>query len=363
MKHCYISNVTQSKQTQKMKFSLTYIFALGYRIPVEYGNLTTSGNFGSPGRWVFDLSNMSKPLGNISYHGNRKIEDEPFLLPFGPSHGDKFEHKLSWINCENRESLIGQYSVESNVYEFITLCNEGFLLTETNACRYSSFSYCPYPVFAVYPMEYVNTRDNLIDYMCSKNYFDREDTELRRWEIDEFCPFVTYNHDLEWYASWMYDDDRKNQYGITDEQIEAIEKWNDFLSQNPENIDIYSDDNLTRAVMGSDTTKYVNLVNNVFKRETRNESDLATLTTFMQPVSIGFQATWAFVATWYKISQQWSPRFMYNSYQAILTCDESSGSSGSCFVIFDYFEIQWTGSDEWGREPAHCGVKQDSGTQ
>ena len=298
------------------------------------------------------------------------MEDEPFLLPFGPSHGDKFERKGNsdywWRQCRNKESVTSQYYVESNVYEFITLCNEGFLLlTENNACTYSSFSYCPSPVFAIYPMEYANTIDNLIDYMCSKNYFDREDTELGRWRIYEFCPFVTYNHDLEWYASWMYDDDRKNQYGITDEQIEAVEKWNDFLSQNPGDIDIYSDDNLTRAVMGSDTTKYVNLVNNVFKRETRNESDLATLTTFMQPVSIGFQATWAFVATWYKISQQWSPRFMYNSYQAILTCDESSGSSdtpNSCFVIFDYFQIQWTGSDG-GREPAHCGVKQDSGTQ
>ena len=156
------------------------------------------------------------------------------------------------------------------------------------------------------------------------------------------------------YSRWYEDD----QQGITKEQREAIDDWNSFLSENPDNIiDIYSDDELARAIFGSDTTKYVNLANNVFKRETNNESDLSILTSFLQPVNPGFEAKWAFVATWYKLPARARPRqFFFNSYQAIITCDIRSVSNSEddiCFVIFDYFEIQWTGS-------ARCGVKENN---
>ena len=372
-----------------MSVNLWFAFfsAKSYKIPIQYESLSSSSNYGSPGKWVFDLSdvkNKSNPDEDISAYNNRELNknDEPFLLPFGPKHGDYILEKYSYTCCYREEFSSSQLTVNSQLFHQYEFCTDGALKLKYPTCyssdcgcgyywyswRYESSS-CEYPVLTIYNLQTINTEDNLIDYMCSENYLNRDDVEYWRWGIDEFCPLVDNRwenrHPLRWDEYWWYTEYEQNQLGITDEQREAIEQWNDFLSDNPENIDVTSDDELARAIFGSETTKYVNLANNVFKRETMEESDLSVLTSFLRPVNPGFAATWAFVATWYKIPPDtWPRRLNYNSYQAIITCDvktDSTSEDDVCFVVFDYFEIQWTGSEQGRNGPAHCGVKENWG--
>ena len=326
---------------------------------------------------MFDLSDLNQTEStddDISFYDQKPFDksEEPFLLPFGPKHGDQFFRKTDYTACFHDRFSESPLTVNSQLFNDFEFCVNGIVYLEHNTCSwwygYSKFSFCEYPVFSIYNLQTINTEDNLIDYMCSENY--RDDVEYwRRRDINEFCPLLDNRwenrHPLRWDEYSWYTEYQQNQLGITDEQREAIEEWNDFLSDNPENIDLTSDDELARAIFGSDTTKYVNLANNVFKRETMEESDLSILTSFMQPVYPGFAATWAFVATWYKIPPgTWPRRLNYNSYQTINTCDVKTNSTSEddvCFVVFDYFEIQWTGSERSWNGPAQCGVKENWG--
>ena len=353
---------------------------------MSYENLTKSSNYGSPGKWVFNLSGLNQTESTddeVSFYDEKPFDknEEPFLLPFGPKHGDQFFRKTDYTACSHDHFSDSQLTVNSRLFDYYEFCTDGTLkllkypicYSRDCGCGYYWYfrgyesSSCEYPVLTIYNLQTINTEDNLIDYICSENYLNRDDVEYwRRWDIDEFCPLVDNSgenrHPIRWEEYSSYE---QTQLGITDEQREAIEEWNGFLSKYPENIGVTSDDELALAIFGSDTTKYVNLGNNVFKRETMEESDLSILTFFLRPVNPGFGATWAFVATWYKIPPETRRRRLnYNSYQTIITCDVKSDSTSEddvCFVVFDYFEIQWTGSEEGWNGPAQCGVKENRG--
>ena len=72
------------------------------------------------------------------------------------------------------------------------------------------------------------------------------------------------------------------------------------------------DDDLTQNIMGEDT-KYLNLANNIFKRE-MSEADLLVVTG-MVGTTHEFEATWGFVATWYKVGTYPIRVDAFNSFQ------------------------------------------------
>ena len=203
--------------------------------------------------------------------------------------------------------------------------------------------------------------------MCTESYMEKENKPEWSywWGIYEFCPLIDSNEGSR-HPLWFHVEyGSMSGVGGSDEQIAAIHEWNEFITQHTGNVDISTDDDLAKAIFGSDTTKYVNLANNVFKRVTKKESDLYIVNSIVSELYPGFSAAWAVVATWYKLPGSMSGSFAYNSYQAVITCDfkiESTNEDDICVVLFDYFEMQWTGAESaWQRVIAQCGVKENKG--
>ena len=96
--------------------------------------------------------------------------------------------------------------------------------------------------------------------------------------------------------------------------------------------------------MGENSTKYVNLGNNVFSRESSQGSDdFLILDTFLQMRHENFRSTFSFVATWYKVTNHLTKILHFNSYQAIVVCGtQEVHVEKRCFIIFDFFEINFT---------------------
>ena len=361
-----------------------------YDIPVAFDNLTSASNYGFPGRWVFDLSQEvwdTSTLSDVATYINVTTSrgKQPFLLPFGPKHGDSFvktsnteEHNR--FNLENNEIIFGGVN-----YSFFTVSTRGKALLHQNEDlddRYwygcydlaSHYSHCQRMLmFLIQDLYYIDTIDNLIDYTCTEVYLDEHEADtLYQFDVEEFCPLlpdkkkesekIPWNHwALRFDNSWQvgYDDEF-----LTEQQRDAIESWNDMLPVVSKNdVNITSDDNLAKTIFGSDTTKFVNLANNLFKRETTEASDLSALTSFVSQFKPEFEASWAFVATWYKVPAVEIGTLSYNSYQGVITCDVKNDTTpydDECYVIFDYYEMQWTGSWQTTRSPARCGVKANS---
>ena len=377
--------------------------------------LTSSSNYGFPGRWVFDLSQSSwndATLGDTTVFEDAKTirGTQKFLLPFGPKHNDTFQRKVSYAESiyfylENSEVMIA-----GRQYHSCNLAPTGVVFLGENPCFYSmvdspSFmdvvSDCSEPIFVIHGLPSLKLNDNIMDYMCSESYLS-DKNYWTYWDINEFCPLLLYKNyesnneneddgkdsngeDEEWHgwnlylsvgwnsyasAGWdLYSSAGWNLYSsagteeppLTEEMLDAIRSWYEELpTLQKEEVDIFTDDELARAIFGSDTTKYVNLAGNILKRETTDQSDLSTLTTFLAQFDAEFEASWAFVASWYKVPPEMGFQFDYNSYQAVITCDKNTEETtfdDVCYVIFDYFEVQWTGSqDTWGNV-ARCGVK------
>ena len=361
-----------------------------YDIPVAFDNLTSTSNYGFPGRWVFDLNqeawDTSTPsdVANYANVTTSRVK-QPFLLPFGPKHGDTFVKKSNTeehirFNLENNEITLNGVN-----YSYFTVSTRGKAYLHQNEdhydwywndCYYLGFDslHCHRILtFVIQGLSYINTIDNLIDYTCTEVYLDEHEADiLYQFDVEEFCPLLPdkkKESEEVWWPHWalVFDNSWRVGYDdeiLTEQQRDAIESWNDMLPVVSKNdVNITSDDNLAKAIFGSDTTNFVNLANNLFKRETTKEADLWALTSFVSQFKPEFEASWAFVATWYKVPAVEIGTLSYNSYQAVITCDVKNDTTpydDECYVIFDYYEMQWTGSWQTTRSPARCGVKANS---
>ena len=373
-------------------------------LPVNWQNLTSSSNCGFPGRWILDVTDSANAsvanLSKITHFDEVEVDNarsqQLFLLPFGPKHGDRFLRKSSSSQCtyvQLEDQTFLSKTRPNSQYNRIRVCSTGYIII-LDWCSSSSLSSCQYPVLAIYPTAYTNTADNLVDYMCTEAYFDTSSSNYDTWRRAynyEFCSFFDTSHVLSWdffhqhkqlqYTNPNYQDytpftpshyDFRTRHLYTEAENHVIEAWNELISTSSDELDIHSDDQLAQTLMGSETTKYVNLANNVFKRQTTDAADLSTINSLLQLNYPHFEASWALVATWYKLQQQYAPSKAHNSYQAIITCgiqsEVSSSKHRSCFIIFDYFEVQWTSmissmQDWWRWIPgAGCGVKENRGS-
>ena len=181
--------------------------------------------------------------------------------------------------------------------------------------------------------------------MIHRNYYGYETT------IEFFDYSCLYS--LEFYSAESYFNDvcsqilsRENPtssfpllstYGISDDQkLAAVVEWNEKIMKTPlHNLDITVDDEISRLLLGENSTKYVNLAGNVLKRETREESDLNVINSFISQGDRSFLAEFAYVVTWYKIGTT-DDASLFNTFQCIITC-----GAESCFIIYDFCELQW----------------------
>ena len=111
---------------------------------------------------------------------------------------------------------------------------------------------------------------------------------------------------------------------------------------NQEEFDITFDDEESKILFGVNTTKYVNLAGNMFKREITNAQDLEKINQLINTELPSFHATSGYVVTWYKVgyrSYYYYDDQEFNSFQSIIAC----GDNKDCVVINDYYEMQWGG--------------------
>ena len=324
-------------------FRLVHPKLLPSDIPVDSRHLSSASNCGFPGRWVIELTNtssLSEPvLDDVTfYNTTRNSMGEPFLLSFGPEHGD-FGYQTN--TCRSL-SMSSSFPFKSK-----SVCYFHVRLDTFKACTdwhvrfgIGCSSYIRYWAYNIRSMTH-HSNDNLLDYKCTETVLTKQNTR----NLDEFCPILR-NYDLPWL-------DKIN--GVSEEETAL---YKDLIYSFDEETNIQSDDEFARSVMGDNSTKYVNLANNVFKRQTTNESDLTTVDLLVQVFHPGFTSKWALVATWYKMMPESVTQFEYNSYQVVITCnDEAEGGNDMCYIIFDYFQTSWIRQSMWGSRNARCGVK------
>ena len=333
------------------------------------------------GIWVFYFpGNGSEPITNFgaSFEDKDKKNnlEEPFLLPFGPKNNDSFsyQHRIyalysqfSYRTCSLPQILDTPLTLSGIQFDWLFVCLNGEL--ELRSFRnseswgetwveessypwydYNNRQYEGLDSFALtvrtfngYWRSYVN--DNQVDYLCA---FAREASsphDLYFQYLDySFCPGIP-----TWWDKWNWND-AVTMMGWTDtETLEAVIDWN-TKGKHEWDVDFHSDDSLSEMIFGEESTKYINLANNIFRRESTDNSDLQIITKFIKsnPENEDFQATWCAVATWYKVASvknSWRQKHMlqwFNSFQLIVACDNTSEIENAtrCFAIYDYFQVQ-----------------------
>ncbi len=275
---------------------------------------------------------------------DREDLPEPFLLGFGPDKGDVFGTK-AYDHCSEERFLDRPLVYSGNVYTSLYVCMHGFI---SFGVRYRDFIQPDFynfddvtnPVIAPFFAD-IGTWDNLLDSGCAITAYDTD--------IDNFYPSEGI---CGAYSIAEFRVELPTDY-ITDQtKLNAIREHNATVF-NGNLIDKTFDDELTIILMGQNTTKYPNLGANFFWRETTALSDLDPVQNLIRQTqgSDEFEASWAFVATWYKVNPLNSRLDAFDSFQAIIVCNETTPddvTKGECYVIFDYYELQWTFSRTFG---------------
>ena len=196
--------------------------------------------------------------------------------------------------------------------------------------------------------EVTTAEDNLMDYLCVYAMRDGV-TSLNFQYLADPCPAEKQTHEVwNWKRQvrpWNWQIQFLDMNVWTDEEtLEAVVEWN--KKQNVIPIDFTSDDEVSHKIFEADT-KYVNLANNVFTRESTQPTDLSIINGFLNsdPMFLEFNATWSFVVTWYKTfahekySSSQAPVFLH-SFQLMITCGtKPPGTNRTCLAIYDYQEL------------------------
>ena len=271
---------------------------------------------------------------------NHDLED-PFLFPFGPDHNDTFNTKrLDY--CSSEQNLSYSFSFGEKSYSSLFVCMNGYISFNSsfNSFRPHHFDIVTVPLIVALFSD-VHTYDNFLDEMCdAKTAFQEQICQLTLSNLADFT--LNFNNDL------IIDETIRNK------TIEWEQKLFDASI-----FDMYYDDYISRLVFGKSTTKYVNLANNIFKRE-MSQSDKKIAQDLVRVKISNFTADWGYVATWYKVGPYPHRIDAFNSFQVAIACGVVNASK-RCFVLFDYFELQW-GWNAWqGQTFARAGFADGEG--
>ena len=270
----------------------------------------------------------------LAYLFTRPIEstnhdlEEPFLFPFGPAHNDTFNPKIS-DHCSSYQNLT--YPLKFGNVTFspggLSVCMHGYVILAS-------------PIDTVFISPFylgIDTNDQFFDQMCNYNYNDGfynyyyENGNFENNFAEKACVLwranTTVNFTLNFNENYIYNETIRNKI------IEWEEKT--FTAST---FDLFYDDYISRLVFGKQTTKYVNLANNIFKRELGSSDKILARELIREKID-NFTTDWGFVATWYKVGR--SNRVdAFNSFQATILCGFVDAVK-RCFVMFDYFQLEW----------------------
>ena len=247
--------------------------------------------------------------------------EEPFLFPFGPDQGDSFNVKNDdWCSPEEKLDYFFQFGPKS--YSSLSVCNRGTILFESQSTFRTVYSNIA-PFFGD-----VDIRDMFFDKSCDFYYY-----EPRNWVKLLYETRCSASKNEELFFSIYFDDDYIYNDVIRNKTLAWQQKTFITLAG------IYYDDYISRLVFGRNTTKYINLANNVFKRE-MSSYDKLLAQQFIRELIPSFVDEWGYVVTWYKVGSKWHNIESYNSYQAAIICGLVD-TMKRCFVLFDYFQLQW----------------------
>ena len=275
---------------------------------------------------------------------NHDLED-PFLFRFGPDQNDTFNLKLD-DGCSSEQNLSYSFSFGENNYSSLFVCSNGYISFKFPFTSYwpRDFDTVTLPLIVALFGD-VNTYDNFLDEMCDTGkdleFVCRMTTFTNSSDGTNFNLFLNYNEDII-------------NETIRNKTIEWEQKLFDASI-----FDMYYDDYISRLVFGKSTTKYVNLANNIFKRE-MNTSDKKLAQDLVRVKISNFTADWGYLATWYKVGPFPGRIDAFNSFQVAITCGFANANK-RCFVLFDYFELQW-GWNAWqGQTFARAGFADGEG--
>ena len=284
---------------------------------------------------------------NVDLVSKQSNASVPFLLPFGPKYGDTFT-SMSFIKnvgpCSYSQFLSHPLTLLTTEIRKVTVCYTGSiqLIKEADDNLYDLkigeiSIYDMVNSYSTYSSNVLKD-DNLLDYLCMEAYETGKDSLEFQYlqEKGEFCPLIP--------NIWLIpenDYDIGKQYWMDADTLKEVSELNSRRKwRNGTHVDIHEDDRISKLIFGVNSTKYVNLANNWYGRESLDPADLSNITSFIQVNTsfYNFQANWSLIATWYKL---WFGELGHGSYQTILTCGNSSINNETnyvCLLIFDYFE-------------------------
>ena len=280
----------------------------------------------------------------ITYSTNHNLED-PFLFPFGPDHEDNFLAKnddaCSWGTFLSYQFYYGQFS-----RSWLYVCTNGVISFDWPFISFSPSQMDRTSTPLIVPMfSDVHTLDQFFDLRCNYPY---------NWYIYEKACFYSLTNDEETFNITFL----TNNY-IFDETIrQKTVEWEE-KTFNKTIFDVYYDDYLARLVFGKETVKYVNLANNIFYREMGPNDTILAQELIREKIS-NFTSEWGYVVTWYKVGAFPHRIDAFNSFQGAILCGVVD-TVKRCFVIFDFFQLEWGWNPWQGESFARSGLADGNG--
>ena len=298
----------------------------------SHEQLVQGSNIGVKGVWVYELDqrgqgNITLPgqLNHVTESNNLTVDDfrnydhdEPFLLKFGPDANDRFLRQITY-RCSHAETLsktfmFGMYEVEE-----VHVCEDGLV-------SFKRVHTTAYWLWRGYYDEAVISPLIYDRYHSSANFFD--------------------------YTCLLLDNTVYQEENYFNDACFQMATRNSY---DPIEFDVTIDDEESKNIFGVNTTKYVNLAGNLFKREITSAQDLDIVNQLINTKLPSFHATSGYVVTWYKIG--YSDGQDFNSFQSVIAC----GDNKNCVVINDYYEMQWGwGQPEIGAKPGFINFTHNS---
>ncbi|XP_063711398.1 uncharacterized protein LOC134839707 [Symsagittifera roscoffensis] len=288
--------------------------------------------------------------------------EEPFVLPFGPRHLDLFMNKGS-DQCAHMDNFTYPFQYGSIQVSKVSVCNDAYVdfVSRSRLDKPQDFLATDSFLVAMALHDH-EIEDGLFDYMCllSNHHYEFQDPEVFDYDYEDVCGFYLEAPDFVGDTQWSVDVKLKPGFNPVNDAY--LQQWNSQLLQRDQ-VTLHHDDVITRLLMGLATTKYVNLAGNVFRRGITNSSDLDSVDDLINSRHSDFRSDFGYVATWYKVMDNDMETAFFNSYQLIIVCqlrhtdesqenttDDSSSVAEKCFVIMDFYEINF--SQEQGN-PMH----------
>ena len=281
--------------------------------------------------------------------------EDPFLLPFGPKHGDQYATR---DGCSLAHNLDQNFKIGNTTVDRVYVCLDGFMKFSTPQELFNSWVF----------VEFDSTNSAVVAPFLSRHEIDQRFLDKRCTYTVEENSFYGQNRwnwcsvmyeEKFWVPEWYYYD--RPWLNRNANQLSRIKKLHDRdLTDYQLQLLVRDDDEDSREFFGRDSTKYVNMAGNIMSRQVTEGEDLQILTKLIQHIddSADVIVEWALVVTWYKIEfhcekNDWETpdNRCFASFQLVVTC-----GADRCFSIFNYFEINGRPQEWWSERKFYCGM-------